>query len=92
MQANGEDFGGQQGQLSTQVIRWVCHEGTGLQIRTTLRRDTQGQNCPGMTRAVESWRSVVLLHGKGRGWNGALAHGQDGGRSWRRSSKANRAC
>lgn len=78
MQANRENFGGQQGQLSTQVIRWVCHEGAAPTGQDQLHRGTQVQNCPGMAAL---WRAVdaLLLHGQGGGWNGALAHGQDGG-------------
>lgn len=30
MQANRENFGGQQGQSSIQVIQRVCHDGAGL--------------------------------------------------------------
>lgn len=81
MQGNRANFGGQQGQLSTQAVQGVCHDGAGPAGQDVLHRGTPDQNCPGMAKAVESWRPALLLHGQGRGWNGALAHGQDGGRS-----------
>lgn len=68
-------FGGHQGQPSSQVIRSFVMMG---QVRTTLHRGTQGQNCFGMARAVESWRPALLLH-EGRGRMGPWPMSRIGG-------------